>query len=415
MPKLHLTDAVVRDLPAPTTRTDYFDDVVTGLSLRVTPAGHKSWAFVYKRAGRTHRVTLDGYPAMELAGARKAARARRIAVASGAHPAADRRAERLALTFGDLAQRYVERYARPHKKSWRQDARQLRVFALPRWKARPAAEITRGDVRDLLADVATTRSGVIANRLRACLSKVFAWAVAEGLLQTHPAAGLPPAAKETSRERVLTDDELGRVWAEIAAAEARWRATPPRTPYPADALSPTVGLWLRLRVLTGQRGGEVAALRWRDVDLERAIWEVPGSRYKSGRPHVVPLSPWVLALLRARRDAHPDDDYVLEGGRGRAARSGVGPAFSVPDFEPHDLRRTMATRLAQLGVSRFIIARVLGHSDASVTGIYDRFEYLADKRDALDRWAVYVARLVGEDMYADRGRVLEFPQAAGRR
>ncbi len=395
MPRLHFTDATVRDLPAPAVRTDYFDDVVTGLVLRVTPRGRKVWGLVCKVRGTTRRIVLDGYPKLLLADARKAARAALLERAKGDDPTAARQGKRHALTFDALADLYLDRYAKVRKKSWRQDARQLRVFCRGRWRHKLAGEVSRADVRELLAEVTARRSLVIANRLRACLSKVFTWAAAEGYLEASPVAGLPKAGREAPRERVLSDDELRQVWADVAAAEARYLATPPRTKYPDTALSPTLALWVRLRILTGQRGGELAALRWSDVDFTRTLWEVPGARFKSGRGHVVPFSPWVERLLVARRAERPDDDYVLEGGRGVAARAGIGPAFTVRDFQPHDLRRTCATGLARLGVPRFLIARVLGHTDASVTGIYDRFEYLDEKRDALTKWAAHVARVVG--------------------
>jgi integrase len=415
MPRLHLTDATVRDLPAPPTRTDFTDDVVPGLALRVSTGGQKTWAMVLKVRGVTRRVTLGRYPGLDLAAARKAARSVLLDRAKGLDPTATRQGARHALTFAQLADAYIEQWARPHKRSWRVDARQLRVFCRPRWQHRTAADVSRADVRELLALVAATRSGVIANRLRACLSKTFNWAVSQGLLEQSPVLGLPKPGKETSRERVLSDDEVRQFWAELLAAETRWLAVPPGRPHPADAFSPTHGLWLRLRLLTGQRGGEIVNLRWADVDLARQVWTIPGDRYKNGRPHVTPLSRWVCDLLAARRAERPFDDYVLEGGRGLASRTGIGAAFTLPDFVAHDLRRLAATRMAELGVARFVVARVLGHTDAAVTAVYDRYEALAEKRAALDLWAVYVARVLDVDAYAERGTVLAFPGQGVRR
>lgn len=413
MPTLHLTDAVVRDLPTPSTRTDYFDDVVTGLCLRVTPNGVKSWAVLYRFGGRLRRLTLKRYPALLLADARKGARQALIEVGLGRDPAGTKSDARSARTFNDLADLYIERYAKPRKKSWKDDARQLRVFCRPRWGAAPAAALTRDKVRDLLAHVVATRSAVVANRLQACLSKLCSWAVAEGFLGEHPVRGLSKASEGDSRARVLADDELRAVWEELASAERLWSETPTGEPHPAKALSPDVVFWMRLRLLTAQRGGEVAELRWADVDLARAQWEVPGSRYKNGRPHVCPLSPWVLALLSARREARPKDTYVCEGGRGAGARDGVGRAFSVPDFHPHDLRRTAATRMAQGGVTAFVVARVLGHTDPSVTAIYNRHDYFTEKLKALTLWAQHVAAVVGESQWAAPARVVKMPRRAG--
>ena len=339
--------------------------MVTGLVLRVTPAGRKVWGMVVKVRGTTRRLTLGGSPAMLVADARKAARVALIERATGEDPAANRQGRRDALSFEQLADDYLEQYAKPRKKSWRQDARQLRVFCRLRWRHRLAAEVTRQDVRELLTEVATGRSGLIANRLRACLSKVFAWAAAQGVIDASPVLGLPKPGREVSRDRVLTDAELVQVWRDLDAAEARYHPPAPGRVVVAGALSPALALWIRLRLLTAQRGGELVGLRWADVRFDEQVWEVAADRYKSGHGHIVPLAPWVLALLTARRAAHPDDDYVLEGGRGYAARSGIGKVFTVAAFKPHDLRRTAATGMARLGVQRFVIARVLGHADAS--------------------------------------------------
>jgi hypothetical protein len=133
MPVLHFTDAEARDLPAPPTRIDYFDDVVTGLCLRVTPRGHKSWSVKYRIGRRVRRLTFNGFPTLLVADARKAARDALREVAQGKDPASAKRTAIEALTFGQLAERYIERYAKPHKRSWRADARQLRVFCRRPW------------------------------------------------------------------------------------------------------------------------------------------------------------------------------------------------------------------------------------------------------------------------------------------
>ena len=249
-------------------------------------------------------------------------------------------------------------------------------MCLPPWKGRAAAEITRADVRDLLGAVAKTRGGVTANRLRALLSKLFRWATSQDYIPANPASDLPKLTKETSRARVLSDDELRALSARLDAAEA-------------DATLPAgVVLWLRLRLLTAQRGGSVARMKWADVDLERKVWEISAADMKAGSAHVVPLSPAVVKLLKERRKVVAQGStFVLEGGRSRRQRLGVTEAIGLEDFTPHDLRRTAATGMARAGVQRFVISRVLGHVDRSVTGIYDRFEYLNEKRVALDAWA----------------------------
>jgi integrase len=367
-------------------RTDYFDSGanVPGFGLRVAASGRRTWFLMYRANGRQTRHTLGTAPPMGLAKARDAARRALLGIQSDeADPAAAKKARRTADTFGTLADRFIVDYAKPHKRSWRDDARQLRTMVLPKWKNRGAAEITRADVRDLLGDVARTRGGVTANRLRALLSKLFRWAASQDYLESNPAAELPKLTRETSRERVLSDDEIAACWQRLADLETRAAEGDEEPSLPSG-----VALWLRLRLLTAQRGGSVLAMRWADVDLQRRVWEIPAADMKAGHPHVVPLAPWVCELLQARREAvRAEAVFVLEGGRARRLRLGVTAQLGLDDFTAHDLRRTAATGMARAGIARFVVARVLGHTDRSVTGIYDRFEYLDEKRVALDTWA----------------------------
>jgi integrase len=347
---------------------------------------------MYRAHGRQKRHTLGTTPPMGLADARDAARRHLLAIQTAeADPAAAKRARRTARTFAQLATLYLDEHARPSKRTWRQDARQLRTFCLPRWQHEPADSVTRADVRELLTATLRTRGGTSANRLRALLSKLFRWAVAQGYLESNPTADLPKPMREQARERVLTDDEIRAVWRRLQVLEARGLADRDAD----ETLSPTVALWLRLRLLTAQRGSSVTAMRWRDVDLEARTWDVPAAHMKAGRPHVVPLSPWVCALLEAQRlTCPPDAVFVLAGGRARRCRLGVEALIGLEDFQLKDLRRTAATAMARAGISRFIITRVLGHVDRSITGVYDRFEYLEEKRAALDAWAARVRAIV---------------------
>ena len=124
-----------------------------------------------------------------------------------------------------------------------------------------------------------------------------------------------------------------------------------------------------------------------------------------------PLAPWALALLTERRKARPHDDYVCEGGRGEAARGGIARAFTVRDFTPHDLRRTAATRMAQAGITAFVVARVLGHTDPSVTAIYNRFDYFEDKLRALEVWQYHIAEVVTESKWNAPPKVVKMRRA----
>ena len=387
MPTAKLMARSLGKLRATGAQTDYFDSGanVPGFGLRVSAAGGRTWFLIYREPnGRQVRHKIGTHPPMGLEKARATARTALLGVqVNESDPASAKRARRNAESFDKLADRFIEDYAKPHKRSWREDARQIRSMCLPRWQGRAAADITRADVRDLLGAVAKSRGGITANRLRALLSKLFRWAVSQDYIPANPASDLPRLAKETSRARVLTDDEIRTLWTRLDDAAAD------------DVLPAGVALWLRLRLLTAQRGGSVARMKWADVDFERKVWEIPAADMKAANEHVVPLSPQVITLLKERRKTvAADATYVLEGGRSRRQRLGVTAAIGIEDFKPHDLRRTAASGMARAGVQRFIVARVLGHIDRSVTGVHDRHEYLSEKRWALDTWARRLAAIL---------------------
>jgi integrase len=207
--------------------------------------------------------------------------------------------------------------------------------------------------------------------------------VEQDLLPTAPTAGVKAPAKETARERVLTDAELAAVW----------RA--------ADALGPAARAFVRLLILTGQRRDEVAGLRWADVDLDAAggaVWTLPREATKADRTHEVPLSAAAVAILAG---LPREGEYVLSTTGGRRPISGYSKVKArldelagVTGWRFHDLRRTAGTGLARLGVAVATISRVLNHTEGGVTKIYNRYGYLDEKRAALNRWAAHVEWLV---------------------
>ena len=399
MPHLRLNARNIVSLPGPSDgqkQVEYFDSAshTPGFGIRISAGGRRTWFLYYRRNGRLRWASLGTCPPRSLADARDdAAEALRKVQREDFDPAAAKRERKSALTFDQLADKFIEEYAKPRKRSWDDDARHLRTMFRPRWGRNPVVEVSRADVRDVMAEVAVKRGATISRRGYATLSKLFRWAVAQGHLDANPMAGLQKPGGESSRDRVLTDSEIVGFWRALAAAEERYQSAP------ADpkAIVPEVATWLRLRLLTAQRGGEVAAMEWAHLDLRNGTWEIPSRLMKQKRPHVVPLVPPVVRILKALRESAPEGaKHVFEGRRARSVRAGFTHAFELSDFRPHDLRRTAATGMAKLGVGRFIVARVLGHADPSVTGIYDRYEYLAEKREALTKWAEHVMALVAK-------------------
>ena len=388
MPRKTLNDRFVATAKA-AARTTYFDTKVRGLALRVAPSGTKGWLFVFRVEGSPSEwLPLGSYPAVGLAGARKAANVLRASVDKGENPAALRRAEKAAaltppppaptvFTFGDLCDLYAK-LAPAKKKTWPDDRQKIEKYLRPAWGARPLRSLTRTDVHALLDGLVAGGMTVGVNRVQALISRLFTVAMDREHIDAHPAARLEKRFKERPADRVLTDDELRALWEGLGAHPGR----------AADALT--------LRLLLGQRGEEIAGMTWAEVDLDAALWQLAGARTKNGRPHAVPLPSKALALLKRRRsDVLKDEARVFPALTLRSDDYRGLSALHGGAYEWKDLRRTTATRLAGLGFDETTIGRVLNHARTTITGRhYNQHAYLEEKRRALDAWNQELARII---------------------
>ena len=419
MPPMMLTDARIKAAAAPKTGiVELWDEKTSGLCLRLMASGRKSWSFRYRprSSKRLRRITLGSYPSMTLADARAHAERLRVAVREGADPQHDTKTaitaarateEREELTFEALARKYIETYAKRHKASWSNDDGYLRRHALKNWGQRTASSITRKDVVRLLSDVVeTTPTG--ANRTRSVLAKLFSWAVDEELLSANPVLGVKKPHKESGgRMRILSDDELRLLWFAIGES----------------SVSTNTAAALKVMALLGQRANEVAGMQAAElvhIDLPaEARWEIPAARMKARRPHVVPLPPLAREIILNQLKAeHPNGSVFASRytSRERLARHSLSQAMGRiirrlpidgPDSvlitglladlpTPHDLRRTVASRLAEIGILREDRMAVLAHSHGDIhEAHYDRYDRLREKRAALEAWETHVRRVIG--------------------
>jgi integrase len=315
--------------------------------------------------------------------------------AKGADPAAEKQDGRKAQTIGDLAELYITKWAKPKKRSWKMDDNLLRHKVLPRWQHRAIADITRQDVRMLVEDIAEGGAPIVANRVVALLSKMFAFALDRDLVTVSPAVRIARPGHERQRDRVVSEDELRTLWQEF------------------DALDKPMAAFYKLRLLTAQRGGEVTSMRWQDLDLPNAWWTIPAGVSKNRLAHRVPLSRTAVTLIEALRTAAMDTVFVLgaasrtkgAGARGKRQQSEAAATFTVPDFRGHDLRRTAASMMASGGIPRLTISKILNHVERSVTAVYDRHSYDAEKRAALDWWDAKLRAILNSQ---DSATVLPF-------
>jgi integrase len=386
MRKAHepLTERRIRAIKAADDqRMEVMDGAVPGLGIRAYPTGAKSWFLRYGPQEARQRIVLGPYPSLSLEAARNKARELVAGVKiTGRDPMAERKAERTARrkaeteTFEALAAFYLEEHAKRHKRlrAWQEDERKLRVEVFPAWDSRPAAEIRRADVRELLEKIAVERGGVCANRTRALLSKVFSFGVEQERVEANPVYGVKRLYMEKPRERVLTEEELGTLWPLF------------------DRLQPAVAAAWRLVLLTAQRPGEVLSMRWRDLerDSRGTWWNIPAELTKTNRAHRVPLSPQALAVIEALRPLTGSTEWVLASRADGKRLTWLSHSSArlrewsgLEHFTPHDLRRTAATWLGRSGVRPDTIDQLLNHAAGRITRTYNRAGYDAEKRQAV--------------------------------
>ena len=358
-----------------------------GLYLVVQPSGRKSWAVRYRFAGKPRKVTLAG--ALTLAAARKAAAEALHELERGNDPAAlksETRATAAALaadTVDKWADQFIERHARRKTRALTlaQYESVLRRLVLPAWRGRTVHDIKRRDVIELLEQIALDRP-IMANRTLGVLSKFFNWLCERDRIVASPCAGVRRPSEEHARERVLSDDEIRRLW--IAC----------------DDIGGPAGACIKTLLLTGQRRSEVSGMCRSEISGD--VLSLPGERTKNKKRHDVPLSRQVLAILESM-PAIAGSDYVFTLGRAPLGHFDRSKQLIDAQMKPdapwvlHDLRRTCASGMARLGVRLPVIEKCLNHSSGTFRGIvatYQRHDFAAEKHDALKRWADHIDAIV---------------------
>lgn len=361
--------------------------------VRVFPSGQKSFQFRYHHHGITRRLTLGPYPTVSLVEAHFAHAEAVKLLRLGRDPAAvqlsARQRDTSSGTVGELAEEFVQRYVLRHRKHPEQIQQMLDANVLLHWRRRRAQDITPRDVTLLLDRIVDRGAPIMANRVAAVVSQMFKFGVQRGLLTASPCVALQrPGGPERSRERVLTEDEVRTVWQRLESS---------RTTVATQTA-------MRLLLITAQRRGELARARWADIDLTNALWSIPAEHAKNGRTHRVPLSRMALELLDELKtrgtgsvwlfpSAKQDGSAMIERSLSRAVRNNE-EHFGIPHFTLHDFRRTAASMMTMLGVPRLHVSKVLNHADEGITAVYDQHDYLPEMRQALDKWADYLAAIV---------------------
>lgn len=433
MPALDLTDARVRALKCPEGQRviEVRDTDVHGLEMRVTKGGVKTWRLHYTRRsdGRRRAVKLGRYPSMSLKKARARAKALQSTIEDmdvREDPAALLHARRKAQTFEELAEDWIERHATPNRcaRAVADDRSMLDRHVLPEIGLMKIGEVSKRDVIRLVDKVAGKADARIKrvrgvqtalrklthrpNRVFELVRAVFRWAVRRDMIVIDPTAGLQrPIKKEKPRERELSPDEIRKLWLALQRAprsREHWRRQPNDFP-----MRRSTALMIMLALVTAQRIGEVSGIALTELDLTSSapVWKIPGARTKNGEPHRVPLSELALRLISDARTLagdsvwlfpNPSEDGPVHPHTATRAVERARPEIGLDDFRVHDLRRTAATRVEELGTPPHVISHILNHVSVSKSTItkkvYSRYTYEREKREALDAWGARLQAIV---------------------
>jgi len=356
--------------PPKTGQTFIRDGERTGVALRITANGAKSFVWEGRVLGRPRRITIGSYPAFTVIAARREALKIQAAVAQGRDPSEERQAQRREPTFGDLAKLFIERHAKQHKRSWKRDEQMLACH-LSKWNNRRVSDISRDAVIRLHQSIGEDSGHYAANRALALLRTMLNLATDWGLLHGPNPARRVKMFREEKRDRFLSPEELKRVnEALLQEPNPYWRAFFP------------------LGLLLGARRSELLSAKWADVDFDQRTWRIPET--KAGRPHLLPLSDSALAILESL-PSRGQTEWVFPGDgvsrhlvEPKKAWQRIRARAEVPDVRIHDLRRTLGSWLAAQGNSLPLIGKALNHTSVATTAIYARLN-IETVREALDR------------------------------
>jgi integrase len=371
-----LTDLSIKKQPLPEKRRELADGKITGLYLVLQPSGAKSWALRYRAAGKPAKLTLGPYPTLDLATARRRAQEALGEIASGKNPATDqkvvREAQKAANSTADrveaVANSFVERYVKRNVgASWaRETERLLRVEVIPQIGGKRVGDVTRADIHNLLDEMVDRGSPINANRLLAVLRRMFNWCIERGLVERSPCNKLKAPSPEQARDRVLSDSELRVAWQAFE-----------RIGWPFGRIA-------QLLLLTGARRDEIAGARWNEIDLEGKTWTIAKERSKNGVAHEIPLSDAAIQIIKSLpRIGGKGDGFVFTTttrapvsgwSRAKAHVDKAILAVTQDDAAPahwtfHDLRRSAASGMAEIGIAPHVVEAVLNHKSGTIKGV----------------------------------------------
>lgn len=400
---MRLTDAKIKAEAKPKKRKILWGE--SGFGVRVEPTGAKTFMLSYRWNKKKEWITLGKYPRMSLAQANTEAAKIKEKLSKGIDPKIPieeaRKADREAFTVSDLVHEYIEKYAKPKKKSWVVDQRILNKELVSVFGRMKAKDIKRRDIVLLLDKIVERPAPIIANRTLAVIRKMFNFALSRSILESSPCVAIQAPSKENRRDRILSEVEVKAFWERLDVAN----------------MTGLTKLALKLQLVTAQRKGEIAGAEWRDID--GGWWTIPKEKAKNGLSHRVPLSPMALELLKQVKELSGGSRWIFPS-KFRPTRHITEPAIDRAvrnnknvfgfHFVPHDLRRTAASLMTGAKIPRLVVSKILNHVEGGVTAVYDRHSYDDEKRQALETWArklesILTGQVAGKIIGLRTGRV----------
>jgi integrase len=387
MPCIKLTKSTIDSLRTPNSDVVYWDTGIPGFGVKVTPKGRKVFIVLYRTGGagsKLRKYTIGPYGRVTLHQARLAAQKVFAARLEGRDPAAEKREAKrrvMADCVEDLLETFIAQRLSKNR-SVAEISRLLRREVGNPWARRSIHEITKRDVVEVVSGIEQRGASGAANKTLKSIKTFLRWCVGRAVLDRSPAEGVPLPAREVARDRALDDEELAQV---ILAAR--------------KIGSPYGGI-VELLALTGQRRQEVAGLQREELDLAQRIWTIPKARTKNAKAHIVHLSKEALAVLKRADQREP---LVLSPLGTKTfqdfthAKRLLDQLSGVTGWRLHDLRRTCVSGMARLGVAPHVADKILNHQSGTISGVaavYQRHEFLAERKAALDLWGAHIAGLI---------------------
>ena len=358
-----------------------WDSSLSGFGVRIYPSGKKSYVLSYRNEKRQKRLLTIGQTSkITLDIARNKALKNLAQLVDDIDPAEERKSKNIGRTVENVFKEYLERYAKVQNKSWKETERMFQKDIIPAFGNKLIQDVTKQDVIKLLDKVVDRGSGTMANRILANIRRFFNWCIERDIIQTSPAEKLAKPTPDISRDRVLSESEIKDI---LEACEIQG--------YPYGHL-------VKFLLLTAQRINEASTMRWKDVNFDQKLWILPRENTKTDKRHEIPLSPMAISILESAQKQCPEKaDYVFTtlgdrpfSGFSKSKKRIDNTIGDILEWRIHDLRRTAASGMASLGVSPYVIERVLNHSSGIISGVaavYNRYDYQIEMQEALEAWA----------------------------